>query len=194
MIRRGVAASLDRAILAPLAAVALAVVALAGCSDTRKVLGLDKNAPDEFKIVNRAPLSIPPDYALRPPDPGAPRPQEQTIPQRAVAAVTGVPQSPTGEAKFSAGEDALLKRVGAGQADPRIRDIVDRENSTIIAANEGFMDHLMFWHTKEDPSPVVDAPRESQRLRENAALGKPVDDGHTPTITRRKKALLEGIF
>jgi hypothetical protein len=52
----------------------------------------------------------------------------------------------------------------------------------------------MFWRTPEDRSPVVDAPREAQRLRENAALGKPVDDGETPTIQRRKKALLEGIF
>src|SRR5258708_19942516 len=63
------------------AVAALAVAMLAGCGgDTRKVLGLDKVAPDEFKIVNRAPLSLPPDYALRPPDPRALRPPAQTIP------------------------------------------------------------------------------------------------------------------
>jgi hypothetical protein len=166
---------------------------LGGCGDTRKMLGLDKATPDEFKIMSRAPLSLPPDYALRPPDPGAPRPQEQTIPQRAVSAVTGAaPAAPTGS--LSAGESAFLTHVGANQADPKIRDVVDRENSTIVTANATFMDHLMFWRTPEDPSPVVDAQRESQRLRENAALGKPVDDGQTPTIARRKKALLEGIF
>jgi Protein of unknown function (DUF3035) len=179
---------------ARLAVAALAVALLGGCGgDTRKMLGLDKTTPDEFKIVSRAPLSLPPDYALRPPDPGAPRPQEQTIPQRAVAAVTGAaPAAPTGS--LSAGESALLTHAGAGQVDPKIREVVDRENSTIVTANTTFMDHLMFWRTPEDPSPVVDATKESQRLRENAALGKPVDDGQTPTITRRKKALLEGIF
>lgn len=177
-----------------LAVAVLALTVLAGCGNTRKMLGLDKTTPDEFKIVNRAPLSLPPDYALRPPDPGAPRPQEQSIPQRAVAAVMGAAPSAPTASSLSPGETALLSHAGAGQVDPRIREIVDRENSTIIAANETFMDHLMFWRTAEDPSPVVDAQKESQRLRENAALGKPVDDGQTPTITRRKKALLEGIF
>lgn len=179
------------------AVAALAVAMLAGCGgDTRKVLGLDKVAPDEFKIVSRAPLSLPPDYALRPPDPGAPRPQEQTIPQRAITAVTGTTPTSTSGSSLSAGESALVAHAGAGagQADPKIREVVDRENSTIVTANTSFMDHLMFWRTAEDPSPVVDAPRESQRLRENSALGKPVDDGQTPTITRRKKAFLEGIF
>jgi hypothetical protein len=177
-----------------LAVVALAVTVLAGCGDTRKMLGLDKTTPDEFRIVSRAPLSLPPDYALRPPDPGAPRPQEQTIPQRAVAAVTGAAPSSSPTGGLSAGESALLAHAGTNQVDPKIREIVDRENSTIVTANTTFMDHLMFWRTAEDPSPVVDASKESQRLRENAALGKPVDDGQTPTITRRKKALLEGIF
>ena len=61
-----------------------AVLVVAGlmvgaCGDTRKVLGYDKVTPDEFKVVSRAPLSLPPDYGLRPPQPGAPRPQEGTI-------------------------------------------------------------------------------------------------------------------
>jgi len=174
-----------------------AAALLAGCGDsTRKVLGLDKNVPDEFKIVSRAPLSLPPDYALRPPEPGAVRPQEQTIPQRAVAAVTGVANNNGGFSTSgqSVGETALLAHAGAGQADPNIRETVNREVSSLVAENTTFLDHLMFWRTPEDPSTVVDPQKESDRLRENAALGKPVDDGQTPTIKRRKKALLEGIF
>ena len=179
-----------------LALVAVAMTALAACSDTRKMLGLDKQSPDEFKIVSRAPLSLPPDYALRPPEPGAARPQEQTIPQRAVAAVTGVANNNGGFSNTdqSVGEQALLSHFGAKQADPNIRETVNRETSALVAENNGFMDHLMFWRSPEDPSSVVDAQKETQRLRENAALGKPVDDGQTPTITRRKKAFLEGVF
>jgi hypothetical protein len=41
---------------------------------------------------------------------------------------------------------------------------------------------------------VVDPQAEAQRLRENQALGKPVTDGDTPIIRRRKKGALEGIF
>ena len=41
-------------------------------------LGLDKQAPDEFSVVARAPLELPPDYSLRPPRAGTLRPQDLT--------------------------------------------------------------------------------------------------------------------
>jgi hypothetical protein len=178
------------------AALVLAVTLLGGCGDTRKMLGLDKNVPDEFKIVSRAPLSLPPDYALRPPQPGAVRPQERTIPERALAAVTGTTASqlPVSTATTSTGETAFLAHVGADRANPGIRDILERENSSLSEADKTFLDRLMFWRKDEDLSPVVDAQRESQRLRENAALGKPTNDGDVPVIRKRKKALLEGIL
>ncbi len=37
---------------------------------------MNKVTPDEFRVVTKAPLVVPPDYALRPPAPGKPRPQE----------------------------------------------------------------------------------------------------------------------
>jgi Protein of unknown function (DUF3035) len=56
---------------------------LAGCSGFRQMVGLDQPAPDEFAVESRAPLTIPPDFSLRPPKPGAPRPQEASAEQRA---------------------------------------------------------------------------------------------------------------
>ena len=41
---------------------------------------------------------------------------------------------------------------------------------------------------------MIDAEAEAKRLRENSALGRPATEGKTPTIERKKKALLEGIF
>ena len=32
--------------------------------------------PDEFAVTRQAPLVVPPDFALSPPNPGAPRPQD----------------------------------------------------------------------------------------------------------------------
>lgn len=169
---------------------------LGGCTDARKALGFDKNSPDEFKIVNRAPLSLPPDYALRPPQPGATRPQEQAVPQRALAAVTGNTgmRQASAPAAGSAGENALLARAGTGRANPDIREIVERESSVLAEADITFLDRVMFWRKPEDRSPVVDANREQQRLRENAALGRSVTDGDTPTVKRRKRAPLEGLL
>ena len=42
--------------------------------------------------------------------------------------------------------------------------------------------------------PALFTVEESRRLRENAALGKDVTAGETPTIERRKKALFEDLF
>ncbi len=182
----------------PVLTLLLAVGVLAGCGDARKALGFDKSTPDEFKIVSRAPLSLPPEYALRPPQPGAVRPQEQAIPQRALAAVTGGSGAsggrPVSTSAGSVGETALLARVGAERASPDIREIIERESSVLSEADKTFLDSLMFWRKPEDRSPVVDPNREAQRLRENAALGRPVNEGDTPTIRRRKRAPLEGLF
>ena len=69
----------------PLLAVACVgvLVLLPGCSDLRMALGMDRVGPDEFAVEARAPLTIPPDFDLRPPQPGAPRPQEVTAAERA---------------------------------------------------------------------------------------------------------------
>lgn len=168
---------------------------LGGCGETRKALGWEKSTPDEFKVISRAPLSLPPDYALRPPQPGAVRPQEQSIPQRAIAAVTGTPvAAERTNADASVGENALLAKVGANGVNPNIREMIDHESSILANADQTLMDRLMFWRKTEDLSPVVDPERETQRMRENAALGRPMNEGDTPTIRRRKKAPLESLF
>jgi hypothetical protein len=175
----------------------LAGLALSGCGDTRKALGFDKAPPDEFRVVSRAPLSLPPDYALRPPQPGASRPQEQGSAGQARQALLGAgaaPARPAAPAGASAGESALLAKVGTPRNDPRIRELVDRESVALAEADRTFFDRLVFWQKPPEPGTVVDPQREAQRLRENQALGRTVTDGDTPIIRRRKKGALEGIF
>src|SRR3569623_3370498 len=70
-------------------ALALVLPAVAGCESTKEMLGLTTRSPDEFQVVSRAPLSMPPDYSLRPPTPGAPRPQEGTVQDQAKGSVSG---------------------------------------------------------------------------------------------------------
>lgn len=41
-------------------------IMLCACGLTKKDLGLEKEAPDEMLVVSRAPLSIPPEFGLRP--------------------------------------------------------------------------------------------------------------------------------
>ena len=64
-------------------ACACASLLLPGCTDFRRALGMDRVGPDEFMVESRAPLTIPPEFDLRPPQPGAPRPQEVTAADKA---------------------------------------------------------------------------------------------------------------
>ena len=41
---------------------------LSACSDFRRAIGEDKSAPDEFQVVVRAPLSLPPGFGDSPED------------------------------------------------------------------------------------------------------------------------------
>src|SRR5579862_8668412 len=71
-----------RAFLLAVACAATAAL-VSGCTDFRQMVGIDAISPDEFAVESRAPLTIPPDFDLRPPQPGAARPQEKTAAARA---------------------------------------------------------------------------------------------------------------
>jgi len=179
----------------------LAALSLSGCSDARRAMGWDKSPPDEFAVVSRAPLSQPPDFTLRPPMPGAPRPQEGTSRDMAKSVlVPGVRPSAspslTGNtfSDRSQGEQSLLKTAGASNVPADIRRKVNEETTSMIEADKSFTDQILFWQTKPPPGEAVDAAKEQKRLQENASLGKSATDGASPQIVRKQKGWLEGIF
>jgi hypothetical protein len=176
-------------------------LATGGCSNIKETLGLSKQSPDEFKVVSRAPLSMPPDYNLKPPTPGAPRPQEGTPRDQAQQAVLGLAPDaipPIGEGESdtaqSSGESALLQSAGASGVDPNIRQLVDTETSEDEANSKTLADSLIFWRDPEPYGEVVDPQAEQKRIEENIATGQPLSTGDTPTIVRKKKGMFEGIF
>jgi predicted small secreted protein len=174
-----------------IAVLLLAATALAGCSGTREALGLGRNVPDEFAVVSRAPLAMPPDYSLPPPTPGATRPQEESATATAEATMfgSGVAVLPESRAEVD-----LLAEAGADSADPGIRQVVDREAVTLAESDETFVDSLLFWQSPPPPGTVIDPAAEQRRLASNAALGLPLNEGEVPTIERKRRAPLEGIF
>lgn len=181
-------------------AVAVLVAAVgmtAGCDNARKSFGLARSAPDEFAVVTRAPLKVPPDYRLRPPAPGAPRPQEKTVSALARATLVGVAKeggTPSANGGVSPGEAALLSKAGASRTDPSIRRTVNRESSILAQSGDGLFSRILFWQKKGVPGVIVDPTKERRRIQENIALGDNVTKGPVPVIERREKGWLEGIF
>jgi hypothetical protein len=127
--------------------------ALAGCNSASRALGVAKVTPDEFRVVTKAPLVVPPDYSLRPPAPGEPRPQELEPESAARIALLGQQQ---GEAR-SDGEKMLVSKAGGDKADPLIRYVVDDEFGAVAHKDKGFADWVMFWRRGKPPSEPTDA-------------------------------------
>ena len=174
---------------------------LAGCGggSLSDALGTGKDAPDEFAVVTKAPLVIPPDFSLRPPQPGAPRPQEASLSPSATAQealIGGDGGTSAANETLTPGEEALLANAGADKADPRIRQVVNAESRSLVERDDSFVDDILFWKDGNTPpaEPMVDAPEEAKRIQENTAEGKPATAGETPTVEPKEKGLLEDIF
>jgi hypothetical protein len=166
----------------------LAPLLLAGCADTARNFGLTRDAPDEFQVTTRAPLSMPPSLGNLPtPRPGASRPQELSAREQAESTLVPGAGLAAARAPQSTGERALLSSTGAAVPD-NIRDRVDEESMRLERVDRTIVDRALFWRpAPAAPGIPVDPTRESQRLRENAALGRDLSEGATPIIqpTRR---------
>lgn len=131
----------------------LAAVGISGCNSTRNALGMTKVTPDEFRVVAKAPLVVPPDYALRPPAPGEPRPQELQPESAARTALLGARDA---QARTD-GEKMLVAKAGADKADPLIRYVVDDETGDLAHKEKTFADRVMFWRGGDTSTPATDA-------------------------------------
>lgn len=174
---------------------AVSVVLLSGCSNVSKALTQSKAAPDEFSVYTRAPLSVPPDYGLRPPSSSqGERNQSARIQEkvRRVLLNDNARKLPPVKAA-TPGTAALLARAGVQNAVPNIRTLVNRETSIYAREDQTFMDKLMNGDNP-DRGTVVDPRNEAKRIQENQALGRPITEGKTPMIKTKPKAPLEGVF
>lgn len=163
------------------AAIAVAAASVTGCAGVRQAVGADKIAPDEFKVVTKAPLVMPPDYQLRPPRPGAPRPQELDPDGQARAAVFG---QDVGR-QATEGERALVAKAGAEAIDPAIRAQIDLEAGGIVRKPENFADRILsFGDGRPDAPAPVNAEAEQQRLAEQEAIRRATGGG-TVVIQRK---------
>ena len=174
------------------------VLTVSGCETARKMVSNQKSAPDEFVVYKQPPLSLPPEYGLRPPEPGADRPQRVSPADDARTAILGKSRAEAQQTQqqtgASRGLQALITRTGADKTEPDIRRIVNRESSVLADEDQLFVNKLIFWvDDKSNPGIVVDAKQEQKRIMSNQALGKPINEGEIPEVKRKqmRKGLLD---
>ncbi|HWF77060.1 MAG TPA: DUF3035 domain-containing protein [Caulobacteraceae bacterium] len=166
----------------------LGAAGLAGCKSASAAFGLEKVTPDEFRVVTKAPLTLPPDYSLRPPQPGEPRPQELQPESAARQAIEGERE---GDVR-SDGEKLFVARAGADHADPLVRYVVDDEFGNLAHKDKSFADYVIFWHHGDSSAPPASAlgDQNTSQPIDPAVEEKRVAQltgGHTIVIERRSE-------
>jgi hypothetical protein len=120
---------------------------LTGCgssADLRDKLGLNHQGPDEYRVVPRPPLSLPPDFSLRPPGQETQyasgmaadtRAHDQVLGDQAqgpgtVRDLSSTAVTPVTASVLPSGQDAqFLTDIKANAADPNIRQKLQSEKS-----------------------------------------------------------------
>jgi hypothetical protein len=155
----------------PLMVLTGAALALSGCDSLRSAAGMTKAAPDEFAVVTKAPLIMPPDYNLRPPRPGAP-PLNQTLPtqdaQASLFSSDPAAAASTITGRYSEGEKILLANAGAVSTSPTIRQQIAADNANLDASDPSFTDRVLFGAPDTSGHPV-NADAEAERLGKRSA-------------------------
>ena len=156
-----------------------------GCSvdSVGDALGMGKQSPDEYLIVERPPLSIPPDYELRPPSAGDLDATYSELRERAEKILLGLEDNQN--QAISESEIAFLSDAGALDSDPGIRRKIDIESGVSVVEDERLIEELMFWREQGGSDFIVDPVAEAERLRRNALSGLPTTYGASPTIEKK---------
>ena len=159
--------------------VAVMTLAMPACTTLAKASGARKTTPNEFNILTKAPLVVPPEYNLRPPAGGQARLEEGYSSKVAREALIGN----IDDAEPSRGEVVLMSKAGVGRADPEVRLTINGQNS-VEHKSGAFTDRVIFWRdgrAVDAQGNPLNADTEAQRLESiNSATG-----GGKVTISKR---------
>lgn len=120
----------------------LALTGVTGCIGG----GGQPTGPNEFRVVKKAPLVVPPDYNLRPPTPGQAQPLEVDPARAGIASSFGA----TIGVDASASERNLVAAAGATSVSPIIREQVDYEEARVIRKSTTVSDQIMDWREGDE--------------------------------------------
>jgi hypothetical protein len=179
-----------------------AVLALAGCSNgTRQPLGMTQGAPDESQTVGHIPLTVPPDYNVRPPAQGAPAPQEGTAAEPAqtppsannggTAPATGDNASGTAPATGDTGSGtAAATGDNASGTAPATGDTgsepAQSAGEVALLQNAGAAGIDPGIRTQIDTDTAARVERDQTLISRLVLWGTAEPEGQTPIITTRK--------
>ncbi len=142
------------------------------CSDFKRTIGSEKSSPDEFEVVVRPPLSLPPQFSSRP--------AGKDTDTAAVAASNALGKSKLILNQRQANATSFDDLFAFGQIEEDIRVKVDEETTGIRF--ERRLPLQIIFGSLPNVGPVVDKMAEDARIRRNRMQERAINEGATPAI------------
>ena len=150
------------------------LLALSACSDFRQAIGKEKSVPDEFEVVIRPPLSLPPNFTDRP---KVGEEETQVVTAQSISATNQASVLFESSNREIAGYEEIFDFASVPS---NIRELVDEETAGIRF--ERRLPIQVVFGGVANVGPVLDQMAEDQRLRKNRLEGKSPLEGGTPAI------------
>ncbi len=163
------------------------------CSKVQESAGVTRKSIDEFKVIENPPLVIPPDFNLLPPEQLEEKNINQIESELAEEILYGLDEEQKNDnvSSFST-INKILIQTEANNIDPSIREEIDQEFVNEKNTNNIF---ILDW---EDDVEILDAIKESERIRNQKFEGKDISEGDVPTsktkINNKKKKKKKRFF
>ena len=167
----------------------IASLFLSSCSTIRKSAGVTRKSLDEFRVVENPPLVIPPDFNLLPPEQLEKKNIDDVETELAREILFGLDENlENNENEKLSIMNQILKSTEANNVDSNIRKEIDEQ-----FANEMNTDSIyqIEWDTEIE---VLDAIKESERIRNQLIQGKSIAEGEVPTTIQKTKKKKKRFF
>ena len=162
------------------------VFLLYGCGEVKEKIGLIKKAPDEYQVYESKPLSVPPNFELRPPSEGAIGSEDDN------KDILFSDKDETDE-NLTLSDEILLIEVGEKETKANIRKIINDENS-IEEVDKSLIDKILDFESvfevkSNDQLEEIDPAKEKERIEKLEKEGKIIKGANDAVIIEKEGSL-----
>ena len=155
---------------------------LSSCSQIRESAGVNRKSIDEFQAVENPPLVIPPDFNLISPDNINEKNIDEVDKELAKEILFGLDEKTEDSKQESSTINTILSKSKAESTNDEIRNEIDQ-----VFAEEKNTKNI-FGSDWKNEKEVLDAVKESERIRNSIFEGKPITEGEIPTNEKEIKS------
>jgi PBP1b-binding outer membrane lipoprotein LpoB len=161
--------------------VTMFAIFLNSCSEMRESAGVTRKSIDEFQTIENPPLIIPPDFNLVNPDQLQQKNIEDVEKELAKEILFGLDETEQNTEKQLSTMNEILSQANATDVSNDIREEFDQEFAQEKKTDSSFQ---IDWDNEEE---VLDAVKESERIRDKNFKGEKISEGEVSTKTEKIK-------